>query len=37
METEGIVKEAAPPAEHAEKEREYRATFLARLHTIFAL
>src|SRR5947199_2705466 len=31
METEGIVKEAVLPADHANKEREYRATFLARL------
>ena len=37
METEGIVKEAVLPADHANKEREYRATFLARLRTIFAL
>jgi small-conductance mechanosensitive channel/CRP-like cAMP-binding protein len=36
METEGIVK-AVAPADHAEKEREYRATFLARLRTIFSL
>jgi len=37
METEGIVKEAVLPADHAEKEREYRATFLARLRKVFAL
>jgi CRP-like cAMP-binding protein len=37
LETEGIVKEAALPADHAEKEREYRATFLARLRNVFAL
>ena len=37
METEGIVKEAVLPADHAEKEREYRATFLARLRQVFAL
>ncbi len=37
METEGIVKEAAPHAEKEAKEREYRATFLARLRTIFEL
>jgi small-conductance mechanosensitive channel/CRP-like cAMP-binding protein len=37
METEGIVKEAALPTDHAEKEREYRATFLARLRNVFAL
>jgi small-conductance mechanosensitive channel/CRP-like cAMP-binding protein len=37
METEGIVKEAVVPAAHAAKEEEYRATFLARLRTIFAL
>jgi small-conductance mechanosensitive channel/CRP-like cAMP-binding protein len=37
METEGIVKEAVLPEDHAEKEREYRATFLARLRKVFAL
>jgi small-conductance mechanosensitive channel/CRP-like cAMP-binding protein len=37
METEGIVKEAVLPGDHANKEREYRATFLARLRTFFAL
>jgi small-conductance mechanosensitive channel/CRP-like cAMP-binding protein len=37
METEGIVKEAVVPSAHAAKEQEYRATFLARLRTIFAL
>jgi small-conductance mechanosensitive channel/CRP-like cAMP-binding protein len=37
METEGIVKEAVVPGAHAAKEEEYRATFLARLRTIFAL
>jgi small-conductance mechanosensitive channel/CRP-like cAMP-binding protein len=37
METEGIVKEATLPEHHAAKEREYRATFLARLRTFFAL
>ena len=37
METEGIVKEAVLPEDHAEKEREYRATFLARLRQVFAL
>jgi CRP-like cAMP-binding protein len=37
LETEGIVKEAVLPADKAAKEREYRATFLARLRTIFAL
>src|SRR6266446_4640116 len=37
METEGIVKEAALPAEHAAKQREYTATFLNRLKTFFAL
>ena len=37
METEGIVKEAALPGDHAEKELEYRATFLARLRNVFAL
>jgi CRP-like cAMP-binding protein len=38
LETEGIIKEAANlPPEHAEKELEYRATFLARLRTMFAL
>ena len=37
METEGIVKEAAQPGDQAVKEREYRATFLARLHSVFSL
>src|SRR5438128_3962337 len=37
METEGIVKEAIPSEDHAAKEREYRATFLKRLRTFFAL
>ena len=37
LETEGIVKEASHPDEQAAKEREYRATFLARLHDFFAL
>jgi CRP-like cAMP-binding protein len=37
METEGIVKEAIPSEDHAAKEREYRATFLKRLQTFFAL
>lgn len=37
METEGIVKEAAQPGDQAAKEREYRATFLARLRSVFSL
>ncbi len=37
LETEGIVKTAVQPADHAAKEREYRATFLARLQQMFAL
>ena len=37
METEGIVKEATLPKDHEAKEREYRATFLARLRNVFAL
>lgn len=37
METEGIVKEAVLPADQITKEQEYRATFLARLRTIFDL
>ena len=37
METEGIVREATPSEEQADKEREYRATFLRRLRTFFEL
>jgi small-conductance mechanosensitive channel/CRP-like cAMP-binding protein len=37
LETEGILKEAALPGDHAAKEMEYRATFLARLQKIFTL
>ncbi len=37
LETEGIVKEAGLPTDHAAKEREYRATFLARLQKMFTL
>jgi small-conductance mechanosensitive channel/CRP-like cAMP-binding protein len=37
METEGIVKEATPSAEHTARESEYRATFLRRLKTFFEL
>jgi small-conductance mechanosensitive channel/CRP-like cAMP-binding protein len=37
METEGIVRDATPSAEQADKEREYRATFLRRLRTFFEL
>jgi CRP-like cAMP-binding protein len=37
METEGIVKEAVVPADRAEKEREYTATFLKRLRSFFEL
>ena len=37
METEGILKEATLPEERASKEREYRASFLKRLHSFFDL
>ena len=37
METEGVVKDAARPADQAAKETEYRATFLRRLKTFFEL
>jgi small-conductance mechanosensitive channel/CRP-like cAMP-binding protein len=37
LETEGIVKGAALPADQAAKEKEYRATFLRRLKTFFEL
>jgi hypothetical protein len=37
METEGIVKGAGEPAGESAKEREYRATFLARLRSVFSL
>src|SRR5947209_5520421 len=37
METEGIVKDTALPADQAAKENEYRATFLRRLKTFFEL
>jgi small-conductance mechanosensitive channel/CRP-like cAMP-binding protein len=37
LETEGIVKEAAGVGEHAARQREYRATFLARLQKMFSL
>jgi small-conductance mechanosensitive channel/CRP-like cAMP-binding protein len=37
LETEGIVKEAATHSEHAEKEREYAASFLGRLRSFFEL
>src|SRR3984893_544688 len=37
MRTEGILKDAGPPAEQAAKENEYRATFLKRLKTFFSL
>lgn len=37
LETEGIIKEAARPGEHEKKEREYRASFLARLQGMFSL
>lgn len=37
LETEGIVKEAAGHGNHAAREREYRATFLARLQKMFTL
>src|SRR6266516_1019951 len=37
METDGVVKDAARPADQAAKETEYRATFLRRLKKIFEL
>ena len=37
LETEGIVKEAGLSADHAAREREYRATFLDRLQKMFTL
>jgi CRP-like cAMP-binding protein len=37
LETEGIVRGAAQPADQAAKENEYRATFLRRLKTFFEL
>jgi CRP-like cAMP-binding protein len=37
METEGIVKEATPTNNRDEKEQEYRASFLERLRSVFAL
>jgi hypothetical protein len=37
METEGILKEATRPDEHALKERQYTASFLHRLRTFFQL
>lgn len=37
METEGIVKEAAPSAEQTARASEYQATFLRRLKTFFEL
>jgi len=37
MENEGILKEAAIPADQAGKAREYKASFLKRLRTVFEL
>jgi small-conductance mechanosensitive channel/CRP-like cAMP-binding protein len=37
METEDALKGAESPGDHAAKEKEYRATFLKRLHTFFSL
>jgi small-conductance mechanosensitive channel/CRP-like cAMP-binding protein len=37
LETEGLVKEAAAPEEHADKEREYTASFLRRVRSFFEL
>ncbi len=37
LETEGIVKNATQPHDHENKEREYRASFLRRLRTVFEL
>jgi CRP-like cAMP-binding protein len=37
LETEGLVKEAVAPEEHADKEREYTASFLRRVRSFFEL
>jgi CRP-like cAMP-binding protein len=37
MENEGILKDAAIPADQAGKAREYKASFLKRLRTVFEL
>ena len=37
LETEGIVRDAAHSEEQASKEREYKASFLKRLHAFFEL
>ncbi|MGI8482315.1 MAG: cyclic nucleotide-binding domain-containing protein, partial [Chthoniobacterales bacterium] len=37
LETEGVMKDAASPQEHATKERDYKASFLRRLRTVFEL
>ena len=37
LEGEGIVKDATQPDEQGSKEREYRASFLERLRTVFEL
>ena len=37
LETEGIIKEASESGEETAKEREYRASFLAKLRQFFAL
>ena len=37
MENEGVLREAASPAQHESKKREYTATFLRRLQTFFEI
>jgi CRP-like cAMP-binding protein len=37
MENEGVLREAASPAQHESKKREYTASFLRRLQTFFEL
>jgi len=37
LEGDNIVRDAPPPDDHGKKEREYRATFLSRLRTVFEL
>lgn len=37
LETEGLIKEASTPDEHADKQREYTASFLSRVRSFFEL
>ena len=37
IETEGVLKEAQLPSEHAKRQREYTASFVARLRSFFEL